>query len=88
MRIDAGWDLPAINNEDVLSGYLKLTPPENRQAVFDSLNYLTVAPIIEDYSLMSDIITNKLSLAANGEITVKEALDQAQEECTAQIKLQ
>ena len=37
---------------------------------------------------MSDIITNKLSLAANGEITVKEALDQAQEECTAQIKLQ
>ena len=88
MRIDAGWDLPAINNEDVLSGYLKLTPPENRQAVFDSLDYLTVAPIIEDYSLMSDIITNKLSLAASGEITVKEALDQAQEECTAQIKLQ
>lgn len=88
MRIEAGWDLPAINNEEVLSGYLKLTPPENRQAVFDSLNYLTVAPIIEDYSLMSDIITDKLSLAATGEITVQEALDQAQEECTAQIKLQ
>lgn len=88
MRIEAGWDLPAINNEEVLSGYLKLTPPENRQVVFDSLNYLTVAPIIEDYSLMSDIITDKLSLAATGEITVQEALDQAQEECTAQIKLQ
>ena len=88
MRIDAGWDLPAISNEEVLSGYLKLTPPENRQAVFDSLNYLTVAPIIEDYSLMSDIITGKLSLAASGEITVQEALDQAQEECTAQISLQ
>ena len=88
MRIDAGWDLPAISNEEVLSGYLKLTPPENRQAVFDSLNYLTVAPIIEDYSLMSDIITGKLSLAAGGEITVQEALDQAQEECSAQISLQ
>lgn len=88
MRIEAGWDLPAINNEEVLSGYLKLTPPENRQAVFDSLNYLTVAPIIEDYSLMSDIITDKLSLAATGEITVQDALDQAQEECTALIKLQ
>ena len=88
MRIDAGWDLPAISNEEVLSGYLKLTPPENRQAVFDSLNYLTVAPIIEDYSLMSDIITGKLSLAASGEITVQEALDQAQEECSAQISLQ
>lgn len=88
MRIDAGWDLPAISNEEVLSGYLKLTPPKNRQAVFDSLNYLTVAPIIEDYSLMSDIITGKLSLAAGGEITVQEALDQAQEECSAQISLQ
>ena len=88
MRIDAGWDLPAISNEEVLSGYLKLTPPENRQAVFDSLNYLTVAPIIEDYSLMSDINTGKLSLAAGGEITVQEALDQAQEECSAQISLQ
>ena len=88
MRIDAGWDLPAISNEEVLSGYLKLTPPEYRQAVFDSLNYLTVAPIIEDYSLMSDIITGKLSLAAGGEITVQEALDQAQEECSAQISLQ
>ena len=88
MRIDAGWDLPAISNEEVLSGYLKLTPPENRQAVFDSLNYLTVAPIIEDYSLMSDIITGKLSLAASGEITVQEALDQAQEECSTQISLQ
>lgn len=87
MRIEAGWDLPAISNETVLSGYLEITPPENRQAVFDSLKYLTVAPIIEDYSLMSDIITDKLSLAANGELSVQEALDQAQEECTAQITL-
>lgn len=87
MRIDAGWDLPAINNDAVLAGYLKITPPENRQAVFDSLDYLVTAPIIEDYALMSDIITNKLSLAATGEISVEEALNQAQEECTAQISL-
>lgn len=87
MRIEVGWDLPAISDETVLSGYLDITPPDNRQAVFDSLNYLTMAPIIEDYSLMSDIITDKLSLAANGEITVEEALNQAQDECSAQINL-
>lgn len=87
MRIDAGWDLPAINNEDVLSQYLEITPPENRQAVFDSLNDLVVAPIIEDYSLMADIITDKLTLASNGEISIEDALNQAQEECTAQISL-
>lgn len=87
MRIDAGWDLPAVNNQEVLSGYLAITPPENRQSVFDSLNYLVVAPIIEDYSLMADIITDKLTMAASGKITVKDALDQAQSECEAEITL-
>ncbi len=88
LRIAAGWDLPAINNQDVLNGYLAITPPENRQAVFDSLNYLVVPPIIEDYSMMSDIITDKLSAAATGTMTVQEALDAAQSECEAQITLQ
>lgn len=88
MRIDAGWDLPAISNDEVLASYLDVTPPENRQAVFDSLDYLTVAPIIEDYALMSDIVTGKLSEAAYGNMTVKEALDAAQSECEAQIALQ
>ena len=88
MRIDAGWDLPAISDESVLTGYLEITPPDNRQAVFESLNDLVVAPIIEEYSMMSDIITAKLSLAASGEITAKEALDQAQAECSEQITLQ
>jgi multiple sugar transport system substrate-binding protein len=87
IRIDAGWDLPAINNQDVLSGYLAITPPDNRQAVFESLNDLVVAPIIEDYSLMSDIITEKLTEAAGGKITAQEALDQALAECEAQISL-
>ena len=88
MRIEAGWDLPAINDEAVLAGYLEITPPDNRQAVFDSLDDLVVAPIIEEYSMMADIITDQLSRAASGEQSAKEALDRAQEECSAQIKLQ
>lgn len=88
MRIEAGWDLPAVSDESVLSGYLEITPPDNRQAVFDSLDYLAAAPIIEEYSMMADMITDKLSRAASGELTVEEALNQAQEECSAQIKLQ
>lgn len=67
---------------------LEITPPDNRQAVFDSLDDLVVAPIIEEYSMMADIITDKLSRAASGELTVEDALDQAQEECSAQITLQ
>lgn len=87
IRIEAGWDLPAIKDQSTLSAYLDITPPANRQAVFDSLNYLVVPPVIEDYSLMSDIIGQKLSAAAAGTITVQEALDQAQSECQAQISL-
>lgn len=87
LRIDAGWDLPAINDEAALAPYLDQTPPENRQAVFDSLDYLVLPPTIEDYSLMSDIIGQKLADAAAGSMTVQQALDEAQSECEAQITL-
>ena len=87
LRIAAGWDLPAITDETVLNTYLELTPPENREAVFESLDYLVVPPIIEEYSLMSDIITEKLALAATGSISAEEALNQAQEELSSTITL-
>lgn len=83
IRIDRGWDLPAISDQTVLSKYLELTPPANRQAVFDSLNYLVTPPIIEEYSLMSDTITQHLAAAASGSITAEEALNQAQEAMAA-----
>ena len=47
IRIEAGWDLPAVSDEDTLASYLDMTPPDNRQAVFDSLDYLVVPPVIE-----------------------------------------
>lgn len=87
LRIEAGWDLPAINDEAALAPYLEQTPPANRQAVFDSLDYLVLPPTVEDYSLMSDIIGQKLAAAAAGSMTVQQALDEAQSECEAQISL-
>lgn len=87
IRLEAGWDLPAIKDQDTLSSYLEVTPPDNRQAVFDSLNYLVIPPVIEDYSLMSDYISSQLAAAAAGTITVEEALNQAQSECETNITL-
>lgn len=87
IRLEAGWDLPALKDMDALSSYLAITPPDNREAVFESLDYLVLPPVIEDYTLMSDIINQKLAAAAEGTITVQEALDQAQAECEAQIQL-
>ena len=87
IRLEAGWDLPSLKDLNALSSYLDITPPDNREAVFESLDYLVMPPVIEDYALMSDIISQKLSAAADGTITVQEALDQAQAECEAQITL-
>lgn len=87
IRLEAGWDLPALKDLNTLSSYLEITPPDNREAVFKSLDYLVMPPVIEDYALMSDIITQKLAAAAEGTITVQEALDQAQAECVSQISL-
>ena len=81
------WWRDAINDEATLASYLDITPPDNREAVFESLDYLVVPPVIEDYALMSDIIGQKLAAAAAGTLSVQEALDQAQAECEAQISL-
>lgn len=87
IRLAAGWDLPALKDMNALSSYLEVTPPNNRKAVFDSLNYLVMPPVIEDYALMSDIIGQKLAAASEGKMTVQQALDEAQAECEASIKL-
>ena len=87
IRLEAGWDLPALSDIDALASYLEITPPENREAVFESLNYLVLPPVIEDYALMSDIIGQYLAAAADGTMTVEDALNAAQADCEAQISL-
>ena len=87
IRLKDGWDLPAIKNQDALKPYLEQKNPENRKAVFDSLDYLVIPPVIEDYSMMSDILDEKLKAAASGSKTVEEALDEAQKECEQKVKI-
>jgi multiple sugar transport system substrate-binding protein len=87
IRLKDGWDLPAIKNEDALKSYLEQKNPDNRKAVFDSLDYLVIPPVIEDYSMMSDILDEKLKAAASGSKTVEEALDEAQKECEQKVKI-
>lgn len=87
IRVDAGWELPAVTYPDVLESYLKLTPPSNRQAVFDSLEYLVTPPVIEQFGEMADILGIHLTAASEGAKTAQQALDDAQKELTDKIKL-
>lgn len=87
IRVDAGWELPAVTYPDVLASYLEQTPPESRQVVFDSLQYLVTPPVIEQFAEMADIMGIHLEAARDGAKTPKEALDAAQKELEAKIKL-
>ncbi|RED65017.1 ABC transporter substrate-binding protein [Cohnella lupini] len=88
IRVDAGWELPAVTYPDVLEAYLKTTPPANRQAVFDSLEFLVTPPVIEQFTEMADILGIHLTAASEGAKSAQEALDDAQKELTDKIKLQ
>lgn len=87
IRVEAGWELPAVTYPDVLQAYMKETPPANRKAVFDSLNYLVTPPVIEQFSEMADIVGRHLAEAVGGVKTPKQALDEAQKELEQKIKL-
>ncbi len=87
-RVKAGWELPAANYADVLAEYVKTTPPANKQAVFDSLQYVITQPPIVEFNQMADIIGQELSAAADGTKTPQQALDDAQAALEARITLQ
>lgn len=83
-RLAAGWELPPIADESLLGAYLDQGNPDNRQAVFDSLDATALAPSIGDnQNAMQDVVTEKLTEAAAGRLTVQEALDQAEAEVNA-----
>jgi len=87
IRVDANWELPAVTYAEVQENYLKITPPDNREAVFESLNYLMTPPVIEQFNEMNDILTQHLSKAAQGAVTPEQALNDAQKELESKIKL-
>jgi multiple sugar transport system substrate-binding protein len=77
VRLDSSWELPPVADESKLSSYLEVTPPENRQAVFDSLEAVVLPPVIERQQEMQDIVGEELSNAAAGRKSVEDALSDA-----------
>ena len=80
IRVNSGWELAALDNPAFFEDYLQLSPPANRPAVFDSLKYSIVPPVIERQNEMQDIVNSVLDLVKLGQLTPQEALDQAKVE--------
>lgn len=83
VRLDSSWELPPVADESKLSSYLEVTPPENRQAVFDSLDAVVLPPVIERQQEMQDIVGEELSNAAAGRKSVEDALSDAAQRVNA-----
>jgi multiple sugar transport system substrate-binding protein len=85
VRVDASWELPAVQDEALFQGYLDQTPPDNREAVFESLNAIVTPPVIEKQQQMQDAVTAVLDQVKAGEMTPQEALDQAKTDIEALV---
>jgi len=77
IRVASGWELPTLNNPEYVEGYLSQTPPDNRAAVFESLEYSIVPPVIARQNEMQDTVNQLIDLVKLGELTPEEALSQA-----------
>jgi multiple sugar transport system substrate-binding protein len=76
IRIASGWELPALKDPAYFKDYLAQTPPSNRQAVIDSLQYAVVPPVIVRQSELQDGVGKLLEQVMLDQLTVKQALDQ------------
>ena len=87
IRLDAGWELPPVNDKSIIVQYTAKTPPANRQAVFKSLDYSVAPPVISQYAELQDIVGKHLNAAAAGTVTPAQALKDMQAECQNKINL-
>jgi multiple sugar transport system substrate-binding protein len=80
IRVETGWELPALDKPEYFESYLALDKPANRRAVFAALESPIVPPVIERQNEMQDTINNLLNAVANGELDPQTALNMAKQE--------
>lgn len=84
VRLDAGWELPAVSDDALLAPYLEKTPPANRAAVFEALDAIAVAPELgANAQQIQDAVTNALGEIAAGRATADEAIPALAEQVDA-----
>lgn len=84
-RLASSWELPPTADDGALAPYLEAGKPENRKAVFDSLEKAVLPPVIASQQEMQDTVNDALTGAASGRTDVQKALTDAQENVTGLI---
>jgi multiple sugar transport system substrate-binding protein len=86
VRVESGWELPALDQPEYFAAYLEQPLPANREAVFQALESPVTPPVIEQQNAMTDAINALITQVLDGELTAQEALDLAKEELDALIQ--
>jgi multiple sugar transport system substrate-binding protein len=77
-RVAAGWELPAVDNEETLKEFLEKEAPVSRNVVFDALDTAVVPPVIGNWNQLVDVVGAELEAAELGLKTPTDALFDAQ----------
>ena len=88
-RIQKGWSVPAIADENIMASYYKLDKPASRKIVNETLDSLVlppVGPIPEKWNDITGAVGEELDKAKLGQISAKEALDNAAKKLQELIK--
>jgi multiple sugar transport system substrate-binding protein len=86
IRVDASWELPALDDQALFDQWLAIEPPASREVVFAALDTLVTPPVIEKQSQMQDAVNLLLDQVKNGSLTPQEALDQAKTQIDALLQ--
>jgi multiple sugar transport system substrate-binding protein len=80
-RIEESWELSALSLEEgeAAEAYLARAVPANREAVFESLRYAVVPPVLENQQQLTDIVNQELEAALLGQKSVEDTLAAAQQ---------
>jgi multiple sugar transport system substrate-binding protein len=85
-RLATSWELPPVADQAKLDAYLTITPPAHRQAVFDSLQAVALAPVMLRQEEIQDIVNDELAAVAAGRATPEVALSNMQSKVDLLLK--
>ena len=80
LRLESQWELPVVSDEELMAGYLEVTPPDNKVAVLESMDYAVTPPALEEFSYAVEIFNPLLVGLESTTMTAQELLDKAQAE--------
>lgn len=76
IRIERGWELPAVKNKQLIDEFLRSSNlPRNKKAIFDSLEWAIVPPIVEGWSALADTVNREIDAAKYGIKSPEKALN-------------